>query len=137
MARLTVKTDLRETPEPVNLTIVGSAKIGDRDVSHEAVPAEDRMQAFLWRHLVPATELKALVFNPSSQPEPKRIPRARPPSSPDTNATATASSASSSKPKFTKQQIAGRLRELKLLFEEGLLTDDFYDQKVMECEAAR
>jgi len=29
------------------------------------------------------------------------------------------------------------LRELKLLFEDGLLTDDFYDQKVAECEAAR
>ena len=40
------------------------------------------------------------------------------------------------KPKFTKQQITGRLRELKLLFEDGLLTDDFYDQKVAECEAA-
>jgi hypothetical protein len=40
-------------------------------------------------------------------------------------------------PKFTKQQVAGRLRQLKLLFEEGLLTDDFYDQKVTECEAAR
>ena len=33
--------------------------------------------------------------------------------------------------------IAGRLRQLKLLFEEGLLTDDFYDQKVAECEEAR
>jgi hypothetical protein len=29
-----------------------------------AEPAEDRMQAFLWRHLVPAQELKAFVFNP-------------------------------------------------------------------------
>jgi hypothetical protein len=43
----------------------------------------------------------------------------------------------SGKPKFTKQQIAGRLRELRLLFEEELLTDDFYDQKVAECEEAR
>ncbi len=38
------------------------------------------------------------------------------------------------KPKFTKQQVAGRLRQLKLLFEEGLLTEDFYARKVAECE---
>jgi hypothetical protein len=137
VVRLTVKTDLVETPEPVNLTVAGSAKIGDREVSHEAVPAEDRMQAFLWRHLVPATELKALVFNPSAQPPPQRVPRVHPPSAIQTNATAVASGPASGKPKFTKQQIAGRLRELKLLFEEGLLTDDFYDQKVAECEAGR
>jgi hypothetical protein len=137
VVRLTLKTTLVETTEPVNLTIAGSARIGEDEVSHEAVPAEDRMQAFLWRHLVPAAELKALVFNPSAQPPPKRVPRARPPSPPETNATVAASSAASPTPKFTKQQIAGRLRELKLLFEDGLLTDNFYEQKVAECEAAR
>ena len=41
------------------------------------------------------------------------------------------------KPRFNKQQVAGRLRQLKMLFEEGLLTDDFYNDKVAECEAAR
>ena len=137
VARLNLRTTLAETPEPINLTIAGSAMIGEREVSHDAVPAEDRMQAFLWRHLVPATELKALVFNPSAQPAPKRIPPARPLSSPETNATVAATNSVSGKPKFTKQQIAGRLRELKLLFEDGLLTDDFYDRKVTECEAAR
>lgn len=40
------------------------------------------------------------------------------------------------KPKFTKQQVAGRLRQLKLLYEEGLLTDEFYQARVKECEAA-
>lgn len=40
------------------------------------------------------------------------------------------------KPKFTKQQVAGRLRQLKLLYEEGLLTDEFYEERVKECEAA-
>jgi hypothetical protein len=29
---------------------------------------EDRMQAFLWRHLVPAQDFKALVFDPSYEP---------------------------------------------------------------------
>ncbi|HLX63192.1 MAG TPA: LamG domain-containing protein [Planctomycetota bacterium] len=45
--------------------------------------------------------------------------------------------AAASKPKFTKQQVAGRLRELKYLFEQGLLTEDFYARKVAECEAAQ
>ncbi len=40
------------------------------------------------------------------------------------------------KPKFTKQQVAGRLRQLKLLYEEGLLTEEFYEARVKECEAA-
>jgi hypothetical protein len=43
---------------------VGGAKISGEEVAREAVPAEDRMQAFLWRHLVPAKELDAFVFNP-------------------------------------------------------------------------
>jgi len=137
VARLTLKTDLLGTTEPVSLTVTGSAMIADREVSHEAVPAEDRMQAFLWRHLVPASELKALVFNPSAQAPPKRVARALPPSAPETNAVVTTNSPAAAKPKFTKQQIAGRLRELKLLFEDGLLTDDFYDQKVADCEAGR
>ena len=40
------------------------------------------------------------------------------------------------KQKFTKQQVAGRLQQLKLLHEEGLLTEKFYSEKVAECEAA-
>lgn len=62
--RVSVRTTLRETPEPVALVLLGTARVGDRMVSHEVVPAEDRMQAFFWRHLVPARELKTLVFNP-------------------------------------------------------------------------
>jgi hypothetical protein len=163
VARLNIKTDLAATEEPVNLSILGSAKIGDQEIVREAVPAEDKMQAFLWRHLVPAKDLKVLVFDPAHQPQPKRVPPARPPSLAITNApiptnavvgtnvaartnaiagtnapagTNTAA-ASPPKPKFSKQQVAGRLRELKLLFEEGMLTDTFYDEKVTECEAAQ
>ena len=68
---------------------------------------------------------------------PKRVPRAHPPAAPETNATVAAGLSAPGKPKFTKQQVAGRLRTLKLLFEEELLTDDFYDLKTAECEAAR
>ena len=59
-----------------------------------------------------------------------------PPSPLKTTKTSTNTTAAA-KPKFTKQQIAGRLRQLKLLYEEGLLTDDFYGGKVAECEAAQ
>jgi len=41
------------------------------------------------------------------------------------------------KARFTKQQVAGRLRQLKLLYEEGLLTQEFYDEKVRECETSQ
>ena len=38
------------------------------------------------------------------------------------------------KPKFTKQQVARRLVELKELLDRGLILQDFYDRKVEECE---
>jgi hypothetical protein len=40
------------------------------------------------------------------------------------------------KPRFTKQQVAYRLRQLKRLYGEGMFTDEFYCDKVAECEAA-
>ena len=137
LARLTLKTDLVATREPVNLSVVGSAKIEGQDVTHQAGPAEDRMQAFLWRHLVPASELKVLVFDPNYQPPPGRVPRVRPPTEVEPKPEVSSTNSPANKPKFTKQQVAGLLRQLKRLYEEELLTDDFYDQKVAECEAAR
>jgi hypothetical protein len=164
-ARLNLKTTLTETKGPIRLSVVGTAKIHGEMIVHEAVPAEDRMQAFLWRHLVPAKDFQVLVFDPANNPPPRRIPPERPVTAADTNSTAATnaavvsnaivtasnlavvaangmtntagSAASPAKPKFTQQQIAGRLRQLKLLYEADLLTDDFYDEKVAECEAAR
>ncbi len=43
------------------LAIDGRARIADQDVVREAIPAEDRMQAFFYRHLVPAEQLLACV----------------------------------------------------------------------------
>jgi hypothetical protein len=191
VARFVIKTDLVATKEPVNLTVIGTATIQAQTVTHEAVPAEDRMQAFLWRHLVPAADFKAIVFDPSYQPPPLRVAPVRrqaevdrkmalnstnakpaltsadakavrpstnsPPGAASTNSQSvrvfadakpapTAADAkpavasadtSANKPKFTKQQVAARLRQLKLLYEEGLLTEDFYDEKVAECETAQ
>ena len=39
------------------------------------------------------------------------------------------------KGKFTRQQVASRLKELKHLCEEGWLLDDFYNKRMDECEA--
>lgn len=136
LTRVNLKTDLVATPQPVSLNIEGFAQLEDREIAHVAVPAEDRMQAFLWRHLVPADELKVLVFNPTAEPQPKRVRRtpAPPPVTVSKPAVAPADPAPG-KGKFTKQQVAGRLRQIKMLFEDGLLTESFYDQKVAECEA--
>ena len=41
---------------------------------------------------------------------------------------------SSVKPKFTKQQVERRVKELKDLLSRGLILQDFYDRKVQECE---
>ncbi|MEI6605812.1 MAG: hypothetical protein WCP35_10915 [Verrucomicrobiota bacterium] len=60
--RLTVKLPNDETSAPVALAIEGRARINDAEVVHQAIPAEDRMQAFFYRHLVPAEELLAWVL---------------------------------------------------------------------------
>lgn len=60
--RLTLKLPDAATRAPVPLAIEGRARIGNQDVVRAAVPAEDRMQAFFYRHLVPAEELLACVL---------------------------------------------------------------------------
>jgi len=158
---LAVRTTLASTQEPFSLVIEGRAMVGKTEIVHQAVPAEDRMQAFLWRHLVPARNLQALVFDPAYQPPPKHVPppspaqreaemqaaNAKPADKPAENkpaetkladpktATATAppATATGPKPKFTPQQIASRLRDLNRLYGTGYLTDEFYLEKVAEC----
>ena len=144
LAKLTIKGGASPTPAPVLLAVVGSALLGTQQTVRDAVPAEDRMQAFLWRHLVPAQDLPVLVFDPKYQPSPKRMAPARPPpfvgpphvvQSP--RFVGPPSPGGLAKPKFSKQQIVGRLQQLKHLYEEDLLTDAFYDAKVTECEAGQ
>ena len=148
---LGVRTTLKKTPGTVDLVVEGVAHIDGREVVRRAVAAEDRMQAFLWRHLVPADDLPALVFDPKAEPEPKRrVPMIvlkfapdeedseNSPAKPASGKAATAP-AGAGKParKFTARQVAGRLRELKILYEEDLLTEDFYRKQVAECQVAR
>ena len=74
----------------------------------------------------------ALVYNPGYRPPPKRVP---PPMTDEEKAKA-APAKPAPKAKFSKRQVTGRLRQLKALYEDWLLTDDFYNRKVAECEAA-
>ncbi len=122
--------------EPVNITVAGTAKVGDQKITHAAVPAEDKMQAFLWRHLVPAQDLKVLVVDPSYQPPPKREPREI---SADVLVLAKTKAAEQQAKgqKFSKKQVADRIRQIRSLFEEGLITDEFFGEKTAECEAAQ
>ncbi len=132
MVRLPIRTTLAGTQEPVNLTVQGRAMVGKQEIVHDAVPAEDRMQAFLWRHLVPAEDLKVTVFNPAYEPQPTRpLPPA-----PPKKETTVAAADPAEKPKFTKRQVGGQLRRLRSLYEQWLLNDDFYNRKVAECESA-
>jgi hypothetical protein len=47
--------------DPVSVAFEGRATVNGREVVRPAVPAEDRMQAFEYRHLVPSQELKVVV----------------------------------------------------------------------------
>jgi hypothetical protein len=139
---LAVRTTLATTPEPFTLRIEGRATVDKKEIAHEAVPAEDRMQAFLWRHLVPARTLAALVFDPAYQPPLKRVPPNLPEQPAGAAQTAPPTGAQPAapappKPKFTKQQVAQRLRELHRLYDAGYLTDDFYLVKLAECEVTQ
>ena len=60
-AQVTISATGRSLRETVALQIDGRAEVGSRTVVRRAVPAEDQMQAFLYRHLVPAQELVALI----------------------------------------------------------------------------
>lgn len=55
--RLTISTPSGATRKPFRLHMAGAATIGGREIQRPAVAAEDQMQAFLWRHLVPSEDL--------------------------------------------------------------------------------
>jgi hypothetical protein len=59
--RVTLQAPPVPTEEPVRMSVEGRAFIQGRPVTHLAVPAEDMMQAFAYRHLVPARELEVAV----------------------------------------------------------------------------
>jgi len=61
--RMTLTAPPKAPGQPIPLQLEGRARVQGRTVSHSAVPADDVMQAFLYRHLVPAQEALVLVQN--------------------------------------------------------------------------
>jgi hypothetical protein len=122
---LAVKTSLTETEQPVKLTVVGSATIGDQEVVHQAVPTEDKMQAFLWRHLLPAEDLPALVYDPAFQPLAERIrPLIRDEDRPK-----------DVKRDLQKSSVDWYMRQFEGLYQEWYLTDEFANREIAKIEA--
>lgn len=58
---MTLKVPGKAPGQPVALQLEGRTQVGGQTISHQAVPADDVMQAFLYRHLVPAQELLVSV----------------------------------------------------------------------------
>jgi hypothetical protein len=123
---LSLRTSLTVTAKPINVTVVGTAKAGDREIVREAVPAEDRMQAFLWRHLLPADTLPVLVYDPSYQPPADRIhaPIRDEDRPKDVKPTLT-----------TRSSVETYLRQLEGLYQEWFLTDEFVNREIATTEA--
>ncbi len=59
--RLTLSVPPLGGEEPFSLALEGRATIQGHELTRPAVPAEDMMQAFAYRHLVPAQELRVAV----------------------------------------------------------------------------
>ncbi len=61
MVRMTLGAPARVADPTVPLEMVGRAQIGGGTVTHPVVPADDMMQAFAYRHLVPSLAMVAMV----------------------------------------------------------------------------
>ena len=59
--RITLTAPALPQEEPASLRLEGRAVIQGRAVAHPAVPSEDMMQAFSYRHLVSAKELRVAI----------------------------------------------------------------------------
>ncbi|MHC4212532.1 MAG: hypothetical protein ACYSWP_04060 [Planctomycetota bacterium] len=59
--RMTLTAPPKATDQPVNLKLQALAKINGQTLTRKVVPADDVMQAFLYRHLVPAKQFLVSV----------------------------------------------------------------------------
>lgn len=76
--KITLLAPAAPTSEPIDLHVEGRAIINGREVVRAAVPADDLMQAFAYRHLVPAQELKVSVWGNVSPRAPAKVLSATP-----------------------------------------------------------
>ena len=70
---MTVTAPAKPKGIPLRLTLEGSATVGDKTIRHPVIPADDVMQAFLYRHLVPAQDLLATITNVNSTAPPFEV----------------------------------------------------------------
>ncbi len=68
--RMTLTAPDKAPDKPISLKLEGRAKVGENTISRLAVPADDVMQAFLFRHLVPAQDLMVAVRKNKWKPLP-------------------------------------------------------------------
>jgi hypothetical protein len=101
--------------------ITGTAQIDGKQKTRQAVPAEDWMQAFLWRHLVPAQELVIYRYERSMSPPIRALP-----TEPDI-----ALYQGNLKDLTPEQkQVANQVKQAIRLYEEWLLTDELYKETI-------
>jgi hypothetical protein len=142
-AVFSIQTSHEVTKQPFEIAVEGHASIDGREVVREAVPTEDWMQAFLWRHLVPTQKLLAHVHHPSLLPARRGLPG--PPSKDadtvaGTKRTRGGKGGRGRKPgkfQLTKAQkhVASQLRSLGKLYQDWLITEEFYLLKAAEYES--
>jgi len=112
-------------PNPAPITITGTATIDGQELTRDAVPSEDWMQAFLWRHLVPSQELLAYRAEKITK---KQIPLPAEPDLSDLNKDV-------KKDDKARKQLIGRVKRIGMLYQNGLMTDDFYTKTVSDLIA--
>jgi hypothetical protein len=61
---MTLTAPQQQLDQPAVVRLAGAAQIDGATVSHPAVPADDRMQAFAYHHLVPAQDLLVDLTGP-------------------------------------------------------------------------
>ncbi len=71
--RATLSLPAQTTGEPVRLEVTGRAAVGGETLVRRALPADDMMQAFFYRHLVPASDLTVFVGGKSWMRNPLTI----------------------------------------------------------------
>jgi hypothetical protein len=125
-AGISLKTTLTATELPTNVTLVGTIKIGDQEIVRSVIPSEDKMQAFLWRHLMPTETLPVLVFDPAYQSPADRI---RPP-------IRDADRPKDVKRNLTRSSVEWYLKQVENLYQEWFLTDEFVNREIAKVEAS-
>ena len=118
--KMNIRLSRRSNRGVFPLTVIGTADIDGEKVSHNAVPSEDWMQAFLWRHLVPAQELLAYIPEPidkTFRPLPKE---------PDLSGF----DADMKNMSAARKQVVNRIKQICMLYQEGYLTDELYTETV-------